>query len=146
MSKRKRSPKEGTPSTPAEDSEGVPAVHVTSDMLAGSTDIFAPGEDKAAKYARFPDSIPNAIITQAASRNAPTGTSACWLAANPTKQGVASSVNALSDGHGAPRSSAVARTATASPASRYEAPAGTQTGCARTSWNPCATIPGTSSG
>ena len=100
----------------------------------------------AAKYARFPDSIPDAIITQAASRNAPTGTSACWLAANPTKQGVASSVNALSDGHGAPRSSAVARTATASPASRYEAPAGTQTGCARTSWNPCATIPGTSSG
>ena len=51
MSKRKRSPKEGTPSTPAEDSEGEPTVHVTSDMLAGSPDIFAPGKAKPAEEA-----------------------------------------------------------------------------------------------
>jgi hypothetical protein len=47
MSKRKRpTPKEGGPSTPAEGSEGDPTVHVTRDMLAGSPDIFAPGKDR----------------------------------------------------------------------------------------------------
>jgi hypothetical protein len=50
MSKRKRStPKEGTPSTPGESGEGEPTVHVTSDMLAGSPDIFARGKAKPAE-------------------------------------------------------------------------------------------------
>jgi hypothetical protein len=39
MSKRKRSTPKGTP--PAEGTEGEPTVHVTSDLLAGSPDIFA---------------------------------------------------------------------------------------------------------
>jgi len=52
MSKRKRStPKEGTPSTPAESSEAEPSVHVTSDILAGSPDIFAQGKRAAAEEA-----------------------------------------------------------------------------------------------
>ncbi|HAC45292.1 MAG TPA: hypothetical protein DCF65_04405, partial [Chloroflexi bacterium] len=47
MSKRKRSiPKETPPATPSEGSEGSPTVHVSSDMLAGSPDIWAPGKDK----------------------------------------------------------------------------------------------------
>jgi hypothetical protein len=46
MSKRKRSTsKESTPATPSEGSEGAPTVHVSSDMLAGSPDIWAPGKD-----------------------------------------------------------------------------------------------------
>ena len=49
MSKRKRSAsKESTPATPSEGSEGAPTVHVSSDMLAGSPDIWAPGKDKPA--------------------------------------------------------------------------------------------------
>jgi hypothetical protein len=49
MSKRKRSTsKESTPATPSEGSEGAPTVHVSSDMLAGSPDIWAPGKDKPA--------------------------------------------------------------------------------------------------
>ncbi len=47
MSKRKRSTsKETPPATPSEGSEGAPTVHVSSDMLAGSPDIWAPGRDK----------------------------------------------------------------------------------------------------
>jgi len=47
MSKRKRSTsKETPPATPSEGSEGSPTVHVSSDMLAGSPDIWAPGKDK----------------------------------------------------------------------------------------------------
>src|SRR5712691_6382737 len=47
MSKRKRSTsKETPPATPSESSEGAPTVHVSSDMLAGSPDIWAPGKDK----------------------------------------------------------------------------------------------------
>jgi hypothetical protein len=47
MSKRKRSTsKDSTPATPSEGSEGAPTVHVSSDMLAGSPDIWAPGKDK----------------------------------------------------------------------------------------------------
>src|SRR6266851_5227687 len=47
MSKRKRSTsKETPPATPSEGSEGAPTVHVSSDMLAGSPDIWAPGKDK----------------------------------------------------------------------------------------------------
>ncbi len=47
MSKRKRSTsKETPPPTPSEGSEGAPTVHVSSDMLAGSPDIWAPGKDK----------------------------------------------------------------------------------------------------
>src|SRR5260370_1207289 len=46
MSKRKRSTsKETPPATPSEGSEGAPTVHVSSDMLAGSPDIWAPGKD-----------------------------------------------------------------------------------------------------
>jgi hypothetical protein len=49
MSKRKRStPKESTPAAPSEGSEGSPSVHVSSDMLAGSPDIWAPGKEKPA--------------------------------------------------------------------------------------------------
>ncbi|HEX9098263.1 MAG TPA: hypothetical protein VF956_02105 [Candidatus Dormibacteraeota bacterium] len=47
MSKRKRSTsKETPPATPSEGGEGAPTVHVSSDMLAGSPDIWAPGKDK----------------------------------------------------------------------------------------------------
>jgi len=47
MSKRKRSTsKETPPATPSEGSEGAPTVHVSSHMLAGSPDIWAPGKDK----------------------------------------------------------------------------------------------------
>src|SRR5712671_3799482 len=47
MSKRKRSTsKETPPATPSEGSEGSPTVHVSSDMLAGSPDIWAPGKEK----------------------------------------------------------------------------------------------------
>jgi hypothetical protein len=47
MSKRKRSTsKETPPATPSEGSEGSPTVHVSSDMLAGSPDIWSPGKDK----------------------------------------------------------------------------------------------------
>jgi len=47
MSKRKRSTsKETPPATPSEGTEGAPTVHVSSDMLAGSPDIWAPGKDK----------------------------------------------------------------------------------------------------
>jgi hypothetical protein len=47
MSKRKRSTsKETPPETPSEGSEGAPTVHVSSDMLAGSPDIWTPGKDK----------------------------------------------------------------------------------------------------
>jgi len=42
MTKRKRStPKETGPGTPAESGEGDPTVHVSSDMLAGAPDVFA---------------------------------------------------------------------------------------------------------
>ena len=52
MSKRKRSTsKETPPATPSEGSEGAPTVHVSSDMLAGSPDIWAPGKDKAVEEA-----------------------------------------------------------------------------------------------
>jgi hypothetical protein len=45
MTKRKRStPKDATPATPPEGGEGDPTVHVSSDMLAGSPDIFAPAK------------------------------------------------------------------------------------------------------
>jgi hypothetical protein len=45
MTKRKRSnPKQGAPGAPAEGGEGDPTVHVSSDMLAGSPDVFAPGK------------------------------------------------------------------------------------------------------
>jgi hypothetical protein len=47
VSKRKRSTsKETAPQTPSEGSEGAPTVHVSSDMLAGSPDIWAPGKDQ----------------------------------------------------------------------------------------------------
>jgi hypothetical protein len=47
MSKRKRSTSKETPAaTPSEGSEGAPTVHVSSDALAGSPDIWAPGKDK----------------------------------------------------------------------------------------------------
>jgi hypothetical protein len=50
MSKRKRStPKDATPATPPEGGEGEPTVHVSSDMLAGSPDIFAPGKAQQAE-------------------------------------------------------------------------------------------------
>ncbi|SRR6266851_3757586 len=45
MSKRKRpTPKDATPATPPEGGEGDPTVHISSDMLAGSPDIFAPAK------------------------------------------------------------------------------------------------------
>src|ERR1700736_3349592 len=43
MSKRKRTPKDPAPS---EGTEGEPTVHVSSDILAGSPDVFAPGKAK----------------------------------------------------------------------------------------------------
>ncbi len=47
MSKRKRSTSKDTPpAEPAETPESDPTVHVTSDMLAGSPDIFAPGKER----------------------------------------------------------------------------------------------------
>jgi hypothetical protein len=47
MSKRKRTTPKDTPAeTPSEGVEGDPTVHVTSDMLAGSPDIFAPGKER----------------------------------------------------------------------------------------------------
>jgi hypothetical protein len=50
MSKRKRSTsKETPPATPSEGSEGAPTVHVSSDMLAGSPDIWAPGKETPAE-------------------------------------------------------------------------------------------------
>jgi len=50
MTKRKRStPKETAPGTPAESGEGDPTVHVSSDMLAGAPDVFAPGKEKPAE-------------------------------------------------------------------------------------------------
>jgi hypothetical protein len=49
MSKRKRSTPKETPSSPVGGGEGEPTVHVSSDMLAGSPDIFAPGNDKPAE-------------------------------------------------------------------------------------------------
>jgi hypothetical protein len=55
MSKRKRSTsKETPPATPSEGSEGAPTVHVSSDMLAGSPDIWAPGKDKPVESADVP--------------------------------------------------------------------------------------------
>src|SRR5438445_262082 len=78
MSKRKRpTPKEGGPSTPAEGGEGDPTVHVTRDMLAGSPDIFAPGKDKAAESP--------APLEEAAStfEEAPPSTTSEELAAEP---------------------------------------------------------------
>ena len=46
MTKRKRStPKETTPGMPAGSGEGDPTVHVSSDMLAGAPDVFAPGKE-----------------------------------------------------------------------------------------------------
>lgn len=48
MTKRKRStPKE--PASGAEPGEGDPSVHVSSDILAGSPDVFAPSKDKPAE-------------------------------------------------------------------------------------------------
>jgi hypothetical protein len=50
MSKRKRSTSKTTPpATPSEGSEGAPTVHVSSDMLAGSPDIWAPGKEQPAE-------------------------------------------------------------------------------------------------
>jgi hypothetical protein len=46
MSKRKRSTSKETPPATPSDSEGAPTVHVSSDMLAGSPDIWAPGKEK----------------------------------------------------------------------------------------------------
>jgi hypothetical protein len=47
MSKRKRTNPKDTPAeTPPEGAEGDPTVHVTSDMLAGSPDIFAPSKER----------------------------------------------------------------------------------------------------
>jgi hypothetical protein len=55
MSKRKRSTsKETPPATPSEGSEGAPTVHVSSDMLAGSPDIWAPGKDKPVESSDVP--------------------------------------------------------------------------------------------
>jgi hypothetical protein len=48
MTKRKRSaPKETAPGTPGVSGEGDPTVHVSSDMLAGAPDVFAPGKERA---------------------------------------------------------------------------------------------------
>lgn len=49
MSKRKRTPKDTPPSTPPGGGEGEPTVHVGSDVLAGSPDIFAPSKEKASE-------------------------------------------------------------------------------------------------
>jgi len=55
MSKRKRSTsKETPPATPSEGSEGSPTVHVSSDLLAGSPDIWAPGKDKPVESSDVP--------------------------------------------------------------------------------------------
>jgi hypothetical protein len=93
MSKRKRpTPKEGGPSTPAEGSEGDPTVHVTRDMLAGSPDIFAPGKDRPADEAEpaalSADEAPvesPAPVEEAASafEEAPPSTTSEELAAEP---------------------------------------------------------------
>lgn len=55
MTKRKRStPKETAPGTPAESGEGDPTVHVSSDMLAGAPDVFAPGKEKPVESSESP--------------------------------------------------------------------------------------------
>src|SRR5260370_32950380 len=64
MTKRKRSTsKETPPATPSEGSEGSPTVHISSDMLAGSPDIWAPGKDKPVETS---DLAPDAISEDAA--------------------------------------------------------------------------------
>jgi len=64
MSKRKRSTSKVTPpATPSEGSEGSPTVHVSSDMLAGSPDIWAPGKDQPVETS---DVAPDAISEDAA--------------------------------------------------------------------------------
>src|SRR5260370_19242806 len=64
MTKRKRSTsKETPPATPSEGSEGSPTVHISSDMLAGSPDIWAPGKDKPVETS---DVAPDAISEDAA--------------------------------------------------------------------------------
>src|SRR5260370_25136402 len=64
MTKRKRSTsKETPPARRSEGSEGSPAVHISSDMLAGSPDIWAPGKDKPVETS---DVAPDAISEDAA--------------------------------------------------------------------------------
>ncbi|HEX7263827.1 MAG TPA: hypothetical protein VF383_06585 [Candidatus Dormibacteraeota bacterium] len=55
MSKRKRTTPKDTPAeTPSEGTEGDPTVHVTSDVLAGSPDIFAPSKERSESSADEP--------------------------------------------------------------------------------------------
>jgi hypothetical protein len=66
MSKRKRSTsKEPTPATPSEGSEGAPSVHVSSDMLAGSPDIWAPGKDTPADSSDVASEVPAPAAAEA---------------------------------------------------------------------------------
>jgi hypothetical protein len=66
MSKRKRSTsKEPTPATPSEGSEGAPTVHVSSDMLAGSPDIWAPGKDTPADSSDVASEVPAPAAAEA---------------------------------------------------------------------------------
>ena len=72
MSKRKRATsKETTPATPSESSEGAPTVHVSSDMLAGSPDIWAPGKDKPADSSEVASEAPPPAETEPASEESP---------------------------------------------------------------------------
>jgi hypothetical protein len=55
MSKRKRTTPKDTPAgTPSEGTEGDPTVHVSSDLLAGSPDIFAPSKERPEEAAHEP--------------------------------------------------------------------------------------------
>jgi hypothetical protein len=90
MSKRKRSTsKETPPATPSEGSEGTPTVHVSSDMLAGSPDIWAPGKDKPvdSSDAASEEAAP-AAETEPASEESP-AVSADTTAATEEEQGEA---------------------------------------------------------
>jgi hypothetical protein len=70
MSKRKRSTSKDNP--PA-DAEGEPTVHVTSDVLAGSPDIFAPGKAQPAETSAPAESPePEAIDANVAPQEPPT--------------------------------------------------------------------------
>lgn len=66
MSKRKRTPKDPGSSTSAESAEGEPTVHVSPDILAGSPDVFAPGQAKATEVSESADMAPDEAMTPAA--------------------------------------------------------------------------------
>ena len=67
MTKRKRAtPKETAPGTPAAGGEGEPTVHVSSDMLAGSPDVFAPSKEKPAESSAMTSDVTSDVTPEEA--------------------------------------------------------------------------------